>query len=67
MFTYRLHLEDGSDIGTATYPSMVGVGELLFFGNGRRSGWLTSCPSTRRTSRRSSGCCRSRRRETRAV
>ena len=36
MFTYRLHLEDGSDVGEATYPSMVRVGEELFFGGGRR-------------------------------
>ena len=36
MFTYRLHLADGSDVGEATYPSMVKVGELLFFGGGRK-------------------------------
>ena len=36
MFTYRLHLEDGSDVGEATYPSLVRVGELLFFGGGRK-------------------------------
>ena len=36
MFTYRLHLEDGCDVGEATYPSMVKVGELLFFGGGRK-------------------------------
>jgi hypothetical protein len=36
MFTYRLHLEDGSDVGEATYPSMVKVGEELFFGGGQR-------------------------------
>jgi hypothetical protein len=36
VFAYRLHLEDGSDVGEATYPSMVKVGELLFFGGGRR-------------------------------
>ena len=29
MFTYRLHLEDGSDVGEASYPSMVTVGEEL--------------------------------------
>jgi hypothetical protein len=28
-------LEDGSDVGEATYPSMVKVGEELFFGGGR--------------------------------
>jgi hypothetical protein len=36
MFTYRLHLEDGSDVGEATYASMVKVGEELFFGDGQR-------------------------------
>ena len=36
MFTYRLHLEDGSDVGEATYPSMVKVGEELFFSGVRR-------------------------------
>jgi hypothetical protein len=36
MFRYRLHLEDGTDVGEATYPSMVNVGEELFFGGGRR-------------------------------
>ena len=36
MFTYRLHLADGSDVGEATYPSMVKVGEELSFGGGRR-------------------------------
>jgi hypothetical protein len=36
MFTYRLHLADGSDVGEATYPDRVKVGEELFFGGGRR-------------------------------
>ena len=36
MFTYRLHLADGSDVGQATYPDGVKVGEELFFGGGRR-------------------------------
>jgi hypothetical protein len=36
MFTYRLHLPDGSDVGEATYPSRFKVGEELFFGGGRR-------------------------------
>jgi hypothetical protein len=36
MFTDRLHLADGTDVGDATYPSMVRVGEELFFGGGRR-------------------------------
>lgn len=36
MFTYRLHSRDGDDIGEATYPQMIKVGEELFFGGGRR-------------------------------
>ena len=44
MFTYRLHLEDGSDVGEATYPSMVKVGEELFFGGGRRFRFLDVVP-----------------------
>ena len=36
MFTYRLFLADGSNVGEATYPDRVKVGEELFFGGGRR-------------------------------
>jgi hypothetical protein len=36
VFTYRLHLKDGSDVGEGSYPSMVKVGEELFFGGGRK-------------------------------
>lgn len=36
MFTYRLHLADGSDVGEATYASRVKIGDELFFGGGRR-------------------------------
>jgi hypothetical protein len=36
MFTYRLHLADGSDVGEAAYPGRIKVGEELFFGGGRR-------------------------------
>jgi hypothetical protein len=36
MFTYRLHLEDGSDVGEVTYAVMVRVGEEILVGNGRR-------------------------------
>jgi hypothetical protein len=36
MFTYRLHTVDGDDAGEACYPSMVKVGEELFFGGGWR-------------------------------
>jgi hypothetical protein len=35
VLTYRLHLEHGKGVGEATYPSMVKVGEELFFGGGR--------------------------------
>jgi hypothetical protein len=36
MFTYNLHLADGSDVGQASYPEQIKVGEELFFGGGRR-------------------------------
>jgi hypothetical protein len=36
MFTYRLFTADGGEVGEATYPSRVRVGEELFFGGGRR-------------------------------
>jgi len=36
MYCYRLHLEDGSDAGEATYAVMVKVGEEILVGNGRR-------------------------------
>jgi hypothetical protein len=36
MYTYRLHSPDGDDLGEATYPDMVKIGELLFFGSGQR-------------------------------
>jgi hypothetical protein len=36
VFRYRLHSVDGDDIGEATYPEMIKIGELLFFGGGRR-------------------------------
>lgn len=36
MFKYRLHSPDGDDLGEATYPDRVKVGEELFFGNDRR-------------------------------
>ena len=32
----RLHTRDGDDLGEATYPDRVKVGEELFFGGGRR-------------------------------
>ena len=36
MFRYRLHTADGDDIGEATYPDRIKVGDELFFGGGRR-------------------------------
>jgi len=36
MFSYRLFLADGSNVGEATYPSRVKIGEELFFGGGRK-------------------------------
>jgi hypothetical protein len=36
MFTYKLQLVDGSDVGEATYLSRVKAGEELSFGGGRR-------------------------------
>lgn len=36
MFTYRLHLEDGSDAGQATYSVLIKPGEEILVGNGRR-------------------------------
>jgi hypothetical protein len=36
MFTYRPHLEDGSDAGETTYPVMVHPDDEIVVGNGRR-------------------------------
>lgn len=36
MFTYRLHPEDGSDAGLASYAVMIQPGEEILVGNGRR-------------------------------
>lgn len=36
MFTYQLHLEDGSDAGEATYSVQIRPGEEILAGNGRR-------------------------------
>jgi hypothetical protein len=36
MYTYRLHLADGSDAGTATYSVLIRPGEEILIGNGRR-------------------------------
>jgi hypothetical protein len=44
MDCYRLHLEDGSDAGEATYAVMVKVGEEILVGNGRRFRVLAVVP-----------------------
>jgi hypothetical protein len=44
VFRYRLHLADGSDVGEATYPDSVKIGEELFFGGGRRFRVLVVVP-----------------------
>jgi hypothetical protein len=36
MFRYRLHLEDGSDVGEATYAQMIYPGEEIIAGSNRR-------------------------------
>jgi hypothetical protein len=36
MFRYRLHSTDGNDLGEATHPGRVNIGEELFSGGGRR-------------------------------
>jgi hypothetical protein len=36
VFTYRLHLEDGTDAGQATYPVMIRAGEEIIAGGNRR-------------------------------
>lgn len=39
-----MHLEDGSDVGQATYPQIIKAGELLFFGGGRKFRVLAVVP-----------------------
>jgi hypothetical protein len=36
VFTYRLHLEDGTDAGQATYPVMIQAGEEIIAGGNQR-------------------------------
>ena len=44
MYTYRLHLEDGSDVGQVTYAVLVKPGEEILVGNGRRFRVLAVVP-----------------------
>jgi hypothetical protein len=52
VFRYTLHSPDGGDLGEATYPSMVKVGELLFSVAVAPSASSPLCRSRRTTSRR---------------
>jgi len=54
MYTYRLHLEDGSDAGEVTYAVMVKPGEEILVGNGRRFRVLDVVPIEEES--RFSGC-----------
>jgi hypothetical protein len=36
VFTYRLHLNDGSDAGEATYAQMVHLGDEIHLNGGER-------------------------------
>jgi hypothetical protein len=56
MFTYRLHTVDGDDVGEATYPDRVKVGEELSFGGGRRFRVIDFVVFEEETSRCSWGC-----------
>ena len=38
MFRYRLHLEDGSDAGEATYAQMIHLGDEIHIAAGKRFG-----------------------------
>ena len=60
MFRYRLHSPDGDDLGEATYAQMIKPGEESSPAATSTSAWSTLSRSRRRTSRRSSGCYRSR-------
>jgi hypothetical protein len=44
MFTYRLHLTDGSDVCDATYSVMIYPGEEIIAGNNERFQVLTLVP-----------------------
>jgi hypothetical protein len=61
VFRYRLHSPDGDDLGEATYAQMIKLGERSSSA-GQRFGVL-DVVRFERTSRRSWGFCRSRRRK----
>ena len=60
MFRYRLHLEDDSDAGEATYAQMINPGEEILVGNGRRFRVAGVVPFEEEDESRFVGCCRSR-------
>jgi hypothetical protein len=60
MFRYRVHLEDGSDAGEATYAQMIPPATRSTSAPASASACSTWSRSMKRTSRRSSGCYRSR-------
>jgi hypothetical protein len=62
VFRYRLHTQDGGDLGEATYAVMIKPGEEILFGNGRRLRVLDVVPFEEEDESRSSDCCRSKRR-----
>jgi hypothetical protein len=44
MFRYRLHLEDGSNAGEATYAQMIHPGDEIHLGAGQRFRVLDAVP-----------------------
>jgi hypothetical protein len=44
MFRYRVHLEDGSDAGEATYAQMIHLGDEIHLGAGQRFRVLDVAP-----------------------
>lgn len=60
----QAHSPDGDDLEEATYAQMIRLDEEIIAGDNQHSASSTSSRSMRRTSRRSSGCYRSRRRST---
>jgi hypothetical protein len=61
MYTYRLHLEDGSDAREATYSVMIRPGEEILVGNDRRFRVLDVVPTNGDSSSSSNGWFESRR------
>ena len=60
MFTYRLHLEDGSDAGEATYAQMIKPGEEIIAGKNEHFRVVDVVSFAEEDESPFSGCCRSR-------